>query len=354
MSVDSSNSGPVQQLGGGAPVDEASPARGGPGKGAVVFVEDSDEFDTYTYRLSGVVYSGRTAYQNVLIADSYNYGRVLMLDGAIQSSEDDEPLYHEMLVQPAMLRHPDPRDVLIIGGGEGATLREVLVHRSVKSATMVDLDREVVELCREHLGAWHRGAFDDPRARLVFDDGRKFLESDDGRYDVVIIDVVDMLDNGPAQALYTQEFYELLRGRVRQGAIVVVQGLEFSFMDDKAHAAMVRTLRTVFPEVHSYRVHIPSFLSAWGFIVASDWFRPDEWPAEEVDRAIQQKLGGEWLDHVTGEYLKSCFALCKETQRRLSQPGPILQDGVAFVLPPEEEEPEAVYVRFPVLPGGSQ
>ena len=176
----------------------------------------------------------------MLIADTFNYGRALFLDGSIQSSEDDEALYHEMLVQPAMLRHPNPRDVLIIGGGEGATLREVLVHRSVNSVTMVDLDREVVELCREHLLPWHRGAFDDRRVRLVYGDGRKFVEDDDGHYDVVIVDVVDMLDNGPAQALYTRQFYERLRRRLRPDAIVVVQGLEFSFMDDKPHVALSR------------------------------------------------------------------------------------------------------------------
>ncbi len=79
------------------------------GDGALVFVEDSDAFDTFTYRLSRVLYQGRTAFQNVLIADTFNYGRALMLDGAIQSSEDDEAVYHELLVQPAMLRHPDPR-----------------------------------------------------------------------------------------------------------------------------------------------------------------------------------------------------------------------------------------------------
>ena len=116
------------------------------GDGALVFIEDTDPFDQYTYRLSSVIYSGRTAFQNVLIADTLNYGRVLMLDGAIQSAEHDEAIYHELLVQPAMLRHPDPRSVLVIGGGEGTTLREVLVHRSVKSVTMVDLDRELVDL----------------------------------------------------------------------------------------------------------------------------------------------------------------------------------------------------------------
>ncbi len=319
------------------------------GDGAVVFVEDSDPFDRYTYRLSNVVYGGRTAFQNVLVADTINYGRALMLDGSIQSAREDEEVYHEMLVQPAMLSHPDPRDVRIIGGGEGATLREVLVHRSVRSAVMVDLDAEVVELCREHLTHWHRGAFDDPRARLVYEDGRKFVEGDDGSYDVVIIDVVDMLDNGPAQSLYTRQFYEHLRGRLRKDAIVVVQGLEFSFIDDKAHVALLRTLRTVFPEVHSFRVGVPSFLSSWGFLIASDWFRPDDWRVDDIDRTIESRLGNQWLSHVTGEFLRGCFSHCKETRFLLSQPGPILEDGIPFIPPPYIEAIEPPYAQFPIL-----
>lgn len=174
------------------------------GDGAITAIEDSDPFDQYVYRLRRVLYQGRTRWQNVLIADTYNYDRVLMLDGAIQSAESDESLYHELLVQPAMLAHDEPRDVLIIGGGEGATLREVLSHASVRRAVMVDLDRELVELCREHLFQWHQGAFDDPRCELLAEDGRAYLERDPSLYDVVIIDVVDMLDNGPAQALYTR------------------------------------------------------------------------------------------------------------------------------------------------------
>jgi spermidine synthase len=324
------------------------------GDGSLEFIEDSDGFDTFTYRLKSVIYYGKTAFQNVLIADTYNYGRALMLDGAIQSAEDDEAVYHELLVQPAMLRHPEPRDVLIIGGGEGATLREVLVHSSVKSATMVDLDREVVELCREHLTGWHMGAFDDPRARMVFDDGRKFVADADSRYDVVIIDVVDMLDNGPAQSLYTRQFYELLHRRLRPGGIVVVQALEFSFLVDKAHAALARTLRTVFPEVHSYRVHVPSFLSCWGFLVASDWFSPLHWTADEIDRAIEAKIGARWPDHLTGEFLRGCFSLCKETRFLLSLPGPILEDDVPFIPPPDIEDIEPAAMEFPLRPGAGR
>lgn len=320
------------------------------GDGALTFVEDSDPFDRYSYRLSRVLYQGKTAFQNVLVADTYNFGRILVLDGAIQSASEDETVYHELLVQPAMLRHPEPRDVLIIGGGEGATLREVLVHRSVRSATMVDLDREVVELCREHLRTWHQGAFDDPRVRMVYDDGRKFVFDNDDRYDVVIIDVVDMLDNGPAQALYTRQFYEMLKRRLRPDGIVVVQGLEFSFLDDKPHSALARTLRSVFPEVHSYKVHVPAFLSAWGFLVASDWFVPGEWTAADCDRNIQTRLGSQWLSHLTGDFLRACFTHCKETQFLLSLPGPILEDDVPFIPPPEIEDIEPEYVQFPIQP----
>ncbi|MBN0825726.1 fused MFS/spermidine synthase, partial [Pseudomonas aeruginosa] len=98
-----------------------------------------------------------------------------------------------------------------------------------------------------------QGAFDDPRCELLAEDGRAYLERDPSLYDVVIIDVVDMLDNGPAQALYTRQFYELLHSRLRPGGVVAVQGLEFSHSDDKPHAALARTLRSVFSQVHSYR-----------------------------------------------------------------------------------------------------
>ena len=324
------------------PVDPASA-----GGTALTFVEESDPFCRHSYRLSRVVYAGKTDFQRVLIADSYSFGRILVLDGTIQSAEADEALYHELLVQPAMLSHPAPKDVLIIGGGEGASLREVLVHRSVRSATMVDLDREVVDLCREHLGPWHRGAFDDPRVRMVYDDGRKFVADGADRYDVVIIDVVDMLDNGPAQALYTRQFYELLKRRLRPNGIVVVQGMEFSFLKDKPHAALARTLRAAFAQVHSYQVHVPSFFASWGFLAASDWFSPEQGAVADIDEAIQSRLPAQWLSHLTGEFLRSCFARCKETQFRLALSGPILEDGASFTPPPDIKQAKPQRVAFP-------
>lgn len=329
-------------------------AHEGPPPGPVSYCEDtSDRYDIFGFRTRAVVCSVQTAFQNVLIADTVSYGRALFLDGVLQSSEHDEALYHELLVQPAMLGHPHPRDVLIIGGGEGATLREVLAHRSVQRAVMVDIDETCVSLCRQHLGAWHRGAMDDPRARLVFTDGRAFVEQDDGYYDVVIIDVVDMLENGPAQRIYTREFYQHLRRRLRPNGVVVVQGMEFSHVDHVQHATLARTLRTVFTEVHSYQSHIPSFVAPWGFVLASDHLRPYEWSAQTLDALIAHRLGGTWMHHVDGAFLVSRFALCLATRGLLAVPGPTLGDDEPFVKPPEPEQvddPIAVFPSRPLTP----
>lgn len=296
------------------------------------FVEDSDPYDRYLYGMERVVCQHQSPYQLISIADTHTFGRALMLDGAVQSAQSDEALYHELLVQPALLRHPDPKDVLIIGGGEGAALREVLAHRSVRSATMVDLDADVVELCRIHLPTWHRGAFEDSRARIIFGDGRKFVEEDDQKYDVVIIDVVDMFDNGPAQALYTRQFYEALRHRLRPGFIIAVQGLEFSLVKCQEHLTLLRTLRAVFPQVVSYSAVIPSFLALWGFAVASDEYGRHDWSAARVDSAIARKLGPSWLAHVDGDFLERAMSYCLTTKRLLATPGPLLEDNVTLAL----------------------
>ncbi len=319
------------------------------GESEVYCIENDDRFDHFSYRVKSILYSGKTAFQSIIIADSYNYGRILFMDGAVQSSAEDEAFYHEMLVQPAMLLHPDPRDVLIIGGGEGATLREVLAHIVVRSATMVDIDGEAVELCREFLPTWHRGAFEDSRVRMHHADGRAFVEASDDFYDVVIIDVVDMLENGPALRLYTRQFYQALRKRLRPNGIVMVQGLEFSFSDYKQHVALSRTLRTLFAEVHSMRVAVPSFLGSWGIIMASDWATPANLRVETIDQLIEQRLGNNWIDHLTGEFLIASFGHCKETRYLLSQSGPILEDDVLFIEPPDVEDVEPARTKLPAL-----
>jgi spermidine synthase len=141
--------------------------------------EQSDGSEMYLFAIDKTIVKKTTAIQDVEIVDTPSYGIVLILDGLIQSAEDDEHTYHEALVHPGMIGHANPREVLIIGGGEGATLREVLRYRSVQRATMVDIDGELVELCKKHLDDWHKGSFRDPRAEVIIADGRAFLETTD-------------------------------------------------------------------------------------------------------------------------------------------------------------------------------
>src|SRR5512146_423373 len=156
----------------------------------------------HIHGIKTTLYSKKTAFQQMEIMDTGSYGRCLVLDQKMQSSEVDEFIYHEILVHPAMLMHPNPKRVFIVGGGEGATLREVLRHKSVEYCMMVDIDQEVVEKSKELLPEWHQGAFDDPRTDLRFMDARKYLEETTDSYDAIIIDISEPVEEGPAYLLF--------------------------------------------------------------------------------------------------------------------------------------------------------
>ncbi|MGH9204623.1 MAG: methyltransferase domain-containing protein, partial [Vicinamibacterales bacterium] len=147
--------------------------------------------EVHAHRAGRIIARTKTKFQDVAIQEFEHLGRVLILDGKIQSAEVDEYIYHELLVHPAMLAHPKPRRVLLCGGGEGAPLREILRHPSVESVVMVDIDAELVALCREHLPAWHAKAFDDRRVRVLHADARAFVERTDERFDVIVNDITD-------------------------------------------------------------------------------------------------------------------------------------------------------------------
>ena len=174
-------------------------------------------------RVVRVLYRGKTEYQHVEIQDGGAFGRSLILDGKTQSTDVDEFVYHEALVQPSMVAHPNPASVFVAGGGEGATIRQVLAHTTVGRVVMVDIDREVVELCRRYMPNHHRGAFEDPRLELRLEDAFQHLQASSERFDVVIIDVPDPMEAGPAYMLFTQEFYALLMERLNPGGIMVAQ-----------------------------------------------------------------------------------------------------------------------------------
>lgn len=221
--------------------------------------------------IDSILASGRTAFQSYLFFRSPSQGVCVVLDGDIQSCAADEAIYHEALVHPAMLLHGDPRRVLIMGGGEGATAREVLRHPGVEQVVMVDLDGEFVALCREHLADWNAGVFEDPRLDLRHEDINDYLGGSPAPFDVVIGDLVDIADwDAPAASLYGDELYSRLRNCLNAGAVVATQAGALGTGDLAGHRQIRDTLARHFRATASYGQVVPSFFHLWGFVVAGD------------------------------------------------------------------------------------
>jgi spermidine synthase len=231
-------------------------------------LDQDSPVDFIALKKEKVLARGKTSFQEYEIFENSQWGRTLMLDGRLQSAELDEFVYHEALVHPALVAHPDPRRVLILGGGEGATLREVLRHPPVSQAVMVDIDGELVEVCRRWLPSFHRGAFEDPRTSLVYTDGRAWLaDQPDGSFEVIILDLPEPLEEGPASLLFTREMYEIVRRKLAPKGLVGVQSGSGNIFG-RLMADINRTLRAVFHRVAPYTAFVTSFMDLYGFHVA--------------------------------------------------------------------------------------
>jgi len=246
--------------------------------------------EVHAHRAGAVIARARTTFQDVVIQDLEHLGRCLIVDGKIQSAEIDEHIYHELLIHPAMLAHPAPRRVLVCGGGEGAPLREILRHPTVESVTMVDLDAELVALCREHLPAWHRGAFDDPRVHVLHEDARGFVERTAERFDIIVNDITDPIEGGPSKLLFTREYYAAVAGALRPGGVFVTQAIGVHYDNgDRLHAAIHHTVAQVFRHVRSYADYVLSFDYPWAFAAASAQPVWDALSGSEVDRRLHER-----------------------------------------------------------------
>ena len=273
-----------------------------------------------------VLHSGQTAYQHVDVLESRVFGRSLVLDGKTQSTERDEHLYHEALVHPAMLMHSNPRTVFIGGGGEGGTLREVLAHRSVERVVMLDLDQEVVELCRRFLPHHHQGSFDDPRVELLFQDARQYLEESRESFDVLIMDLVDPLEGGTAYRLYTEEFYRIVKSRMGAGGIMVTQSGPAGLLSfDECFTTIYKTLASIFASTVPSQVHVPAFATLWGIILASESKLPTL-TDEQVDGLVAERINKE-LRFYDGESHRNMFAMPRYVRQGIQQESRINRDA---------------------------
>jgi spermidine synthase len=251
-------------------------------------------YDVYNHGVVAVLAHKKTAFQEMHIVDCGTYGKALVLDGKWQSSTGDEFLYHEPLVHPACVNHGGPRTVLVLGGGEGATLREVLKWKTVEKIVMVDIDGEVVEACKEHLPEMHCGAFDDPRTELVIGDALDYLDASEHEWDVIISDLSDPIEDGPSFKLFTKEYFETCRRALKPDGYFVIQAGPTAPPEIDLHARLVNTVAAVFAHVVSYHSPIPTYASPWGFALAGAKpidLHPDP---REIDALLDKKTTGEF------------------------------------------------------------
>jgi spermidine synthase len=268
------------------------------------------------YSVEKVIESIKTNYQNVLIVETTPFGKCLIIDGKVQSSLLDEHIYHESLVHPALVTVGNPLNVLIIGGGEGATAREVLKWKTVESVVMVELDPSVVQLCRRVLPEMSDGVFEDRRFKLVVAEGRGYLESlGDGSLDAVVVDVTDPYEGAPSQRLYSQEFYKLVYRKLGDNGVLVTQATSvvhspFTFK------SILETIRTVFPCVTPLAAYVPSYSSLWGFVVGSKSRACNSLLVEQIDEILSHHISGP-LKFYSGKVHNTLLQLA-ETYLRLS------------------------------------
>ncbi|WP_223789962.1 polyamine aminopropyltransferase [Marinicella meishanensis] len=218
-----------------------------------------------TFTVDRVLFEHQTAHQHLVIFENQQWGTVMVLDGVVQTTERDEFIYHEMMTHVPLLSHPKPQKVLIVGGGDGGILREVLKHPGIETVTQVEIDQAVIDMCRQHLPNHSQGAFADPRVKVVIGDGVDFVAECTEQFDVIISDSTDPI--GPGESLFTSRFYQGVAKCLTEDGIFVAQnGVSFMQLDEVTTTH--RRLTPHFQDVTFYSAAVPTYV---GGIMTFAW-----------------------------------------------------------------------------------
>ena len=237
----------------------------------------------------------KSEYGHIQVFDTAFFGKMLVIDGIIQTTVYDEFVYHEMMVILASLRIEKPQSILIIGGGDGGAIKQALRVKSLKRIVMVEIDMTVIDVSREFLPEISDGAFDDPRVELIVQNGAEYVRRHKAEFDLVVLDLTDPVPRSPAEYLFTEEFYHEVKDALEPGGVVALHGGSITFQPAEV-TTLVQRLRRVFKYVDLYPAIVPAYqLSLFGFINASD--QPQARTAE-VER---------WMQNIEGQnkYLSS-------------------------------------------------
>ncbi len=257
------------------------------------------------FEIDEILYEEKTTHQHLLIFKNDIFGRVLALDGVIQNTEKDEFVYHEMLVHVPLVCHGSAKHVLVIGGGDGGALREVIKHKTVEKVTLVEIDESVIHFSKKYLPHICEGVFDDPRLEVVIQDGCQFVKETKVKYDVILCDSTD--PEGPGKVLFTEEFYDNCHAILAEGGIFVNQN-GVPFLQKEEFVDTFRKRKKSFQETGYYLAVIPTY--AGGFMAlgfASDTPGYQTIPVEVLESRLNNVTGQ--LRYYTPEVHKASFAL---------------------------------------------
>ena len=243
-----------------------------------------------TLKVNQIVHHEKSLYQDVLIFESSDYGMVLVLDNVIQCTERDEFAYQEMITHLGMFSHPNPKNVLVIGGGDGGVLREVVKHDCVEKAVLCDIDEAVIRLSKKYLPGMSVG-YQHPKVEVHVGDGFKFLDDYKNEFDVIITDSSD--PEGPAEALFQKPYFELLKGALREGGIITTQA-ENPWLHMSMITGLKKQCKEVFPVAEYGWTTIPTYPAGQiGFMVCSKDGSANvkkpvrSWTTEEEDKLLK-------------------------------------------------------------------
>lgn len=236
------------------------------------YTEKQTENIGITCKTTKTLHVEKTEFQDLAVIDTLQFGRMLVLDGMVQTTVQDEFVYHEMITHVPLNTHSNPKNVLVIGGGDGGAIREIVKHPAVERATLVEIDRRVVEVSREHLPEIS-AALDDPKVTVIYDDGIKHVRDNPGKYDVIIVDSTEPV--GPAVELFSGSFYNSIYKALKEDGLFVAQ-TESPFFNSGLITNCYREISGVFPITKLYLASVPTYPSGlWSFTMGSKKYDPE-------------------------------------------------------------------------------
>jgi spermidine synthase len=270
------------------------------------YTEKHSENVGITMKVAKTLFSGHSEFQKLDIVETLEYGRMMLLDGLVMLTERDEFVYHDMIVHPALFTHPNPKKVLVIGGGDGGTVREIVKHTFVEQVVLCEIDGLVIEKSIELLPSIACELKGNPRVKIHVEDGIAYIRNHKNEFDVILVDSTDPV--GPAVGLFEEDFYKTVFSALREDGILVAQS-ESPFYHAEIQKNVYANLRRVFPVVEMYQAFVPTYPSGyWSFAFASKRYHPikDFNRKRAADRVFYTKYYNEDL-HL-GAFMLPTFA----------------------------------------------